>query len=139
MAAPLPGDNAARGNAAAMAGAAEAEELGKMKTQKIQQDEELQHLKSQMAHPKFFLSAPKRDDGQSSRLLSKTPTSCQELKNNNGLWPMDGIHLLKKSNKIQAAFCTFAADGSPGNFLFMLSFFFLNSGVFYDYDCFDKL
>ena len=30
VAAPLPGDNAARGNAAAMAGAAEAEELGKM-------------------------------------------------------------------------------------------------------------
>jgi len=94
-----------------------------LKTQKLQQDEELQHLKSKMAHPKFSLSAPKRDDGQSSRLLSKPPTSCQELKNNNGLWPMDGIHLLKKSNKIQAAFCTFAADGSPGNISSILTFF----------------
>lgn len=32
---------------------------------------------------------------------------------------MDGIHLLKKNNTIQAAFCTFAADGSPGNIYFI--------------------
>ena len=92
---------------------AENEEL---KTQKLQQVEDLPHFKSQISHPKFSsISAPKWDEGQPPRLLTSPPTSCQELKNNNGLWPMDGIHLLKKNNKIQAAFCRFAADGSPGN------------------------
>jgi len=71
-------------------------EIEKLKTQKSQQDEELQHLKSQISNPKFSVSAPKWDDTPLSRLLSSPPTSCQELKNNNGLWPMDGIHLLKK-------------------------------------------
>jgi len=87
-------------------------------------------LKIQISHPKSsFSAALKQDDGQSSKVLTSPPTSCQELKNQNGLWPMDGIHLLKKQNKIKAAFCTFAADGSPGNFCFMLSFF-KNSGFF---------
>jgi len=55
----------------------------------------------------------------SSTVLSSPPTSCQELKNQNGIKrirrPMNGIHLLKKNNTIQAAFCIFPANGSPGN------------------------
>lgn len=89
-------------------------EIEKLKTQKLQQDEELKYLKTQISHSKLPLSSTNWDEGQSSRVLTKPPTSCQELKNQNGkVWPIDGVHLLKKStNRIQAAFCTFPADGS---------------------------
>jgi len=95
-----------------------------LKTAKLQQDEQLQHLKSQIiSHPKLSsTSTAKQDDGQSSRVWSSPPTSCQELKNQNGkVWPIDGIHLLKINNKIQAAFCTFADDGSNGNIYYFLN------------------
>jgi len=90
----------------------------KLKTAKLQQDEQFQYLKSQIiSHPKFSsISAGKEVDGQFSRVLTSPPTSCQDLKNRNGkVWPIDGIHLLKINNTIQAALCTFANDDSSGN------------------------
>jgi len=49
-----------------------------------------------------------------TKVLTRPPTSCQELKDNNGLIPMDGIHLLKSNGKIQVAFCTFPTGSNPG-------------------------
>jgi len=92
-------------------------------------------LKNQISHPIASRSTSlNQDDEQSPIFLSSPPTSCQELKDRNGIVsPIDGIHLLKIKNKIKAAFCTFPADGSPGNILAISKFenskftIFLNS------------
>ena len=98
----------------------------KLKSAKLQQDERLQYLKSQIiSDPKFSsILAAKEVDGQPSKVFTSSQTSCQDLKNKNGkVWPTDGIHLLKINNTIQAAFCTFADDGLTGK---IYSIFFLH-------------
>jgi len=110
----------------------------KLKTANLQQDEQFQYLKSQIiSQPKFSsISVAKPDDGQSSKVFANPPTSCQDLKNQNGKKvPIDGIHLLKINNTIQAALCTFADDGSSGNIFFKFCeqdyYFFLLLKFFY--------
>lgn len=91
------------------------------------QDEEIAHLKNTIfnlesplpsklalnddaTNPSYF-----NKDGKFSRVFSGPPTSCQELKANYILTPMDGIYLLKNqvTHKIEAVFCVFPTSANP--------------------------
>ncbi len=101
-----------------------------LEVQNSQQNEELVHLKSKISNlESFLISTPKLPLSDATNLSSNNtnfspsltelggpPSSCQKLKEGNGLVPMNGIHLLKINNKIQAAFYKFPLDGSPGKF-----------------------
>lgn len=103
--------------------------VGVLEAENSQQDEEIVHLRSKIFNleslpPSKFISNDAinqssyyKNDGSdpSTRVLSGPPTSCQELKDNNGLVPTDGIHLLKNkgTGKIEASFCMFPSSANP--------------------------
>lgn len=97
-----------------------------LEAENSKQDVNTLHLKSQISNLELILPtklvsndatnpSTSKNVGQSSRVLSGPPTSCQELKDNNGLVPMDGIHLIKNkgSRKIEAVFCMFPSSANP--------------------------
>ena len=102
----------------------------KLKHQNAQQDDKILFLKNQISDLKSLSSSKrvnnnnnlnlnKMDHGTSvynvplNKVLISPPSSCQELYDGNGLArPVNGVHLLKIDNKIQATFCIFSAKVS---------------------------
>ncbi len=98
-----------------------------LEAENSQQDEEIAHLKNKIfnlesplpsklalnddaTNPSYF-----NKDGKFSIVFSGPPTSCQDLKANYILTPMDGIYLVKNkvTHKIEAVFCMFLASANP--------------------------
>ena len=102
--------------------------MKELKHQNAQQDNEILFLKNQISDLKS-LSSSKRVNNNSNlnkmdhgtcvynvplnKVLISPPSYCQELYDGNGLArPVNGVHLLKIDNKIQATFCIFSAKVS---------------------------
>jgi len=96
-------------------------EVKKLKIQNALQDDQIVLLKKQISHLESILpstlaaynsntmgNGAATNNEPSTKSLSSPPSTCQELIVGNGLvHPVDGVHLLKNGNKIQAVFCTF--------------------------------
>lgn len=79
------------------------------------------HLSSNRVTYETNQTSKKNENEPSSRGLSGLPSSCKELKAGYTSVPMDGIHLVKRTNKINAVFCTFPMGiGKMNWFLFFI-------------------
>ncbi len=85
-------------------------EMEKLKVENTKLTTDLKELKSQISQNS---AGPfNKDNVQSHRTLSRTPSCCQDWADGSGSAIPDGIYLLKNrnTNKLQAFFCQFAAN-----------------------------